>query len=115
MNAIAYKFNPNTTTTLDDLIDSRVYRIKMKLLQKEKLDNSDKEFLVDKINCNSFSKSGIPIMGWMFSFRDFTKLYVVKFNNFIHEYRAVNKTSLRKYLNSTGYWQISYIVEVSSY
>ena len=109
---IAYKFNPAANSTLDHLKNSTVYKIKEKLLREEKLQKEDKEFLVEKINCNTFSKTGIPLMGWMFTFKEFTKLYVVEIYDTTHQYRAVDETSLKKYLNSMGYSNIGFIVEV---
>ena len=47
---------------------------------------------------NSYFRRGIPVMGWKFDFTDAVHLYWVKQFRQIHEYYAIDKTSLRAIL-----------------
>lgn len=54
----------------------------------------------------------ILYMWYCYDFTDILKLYVVKTDFWIMEYYLINKTTLRKYLNSCLAWKIYYIKEV---
>ena len=73
-----------------------------------KLDRSQKNWLTEQVNNNSYSRTAIPLFGWMFPFEDDLKKYVVKQYGHCQEYCAVDKTALRNYIGSG----INYIVEV---
>jgi len=56
----------------------------------------DREYIADKLMHNSFSNTGIPLLGVMFDFSELgLKTYVVKQFGTWSEYKALNKTSLR--------------------
>lgn len=104
----AWKFNPGATGKLEDLKGSKVYEIRLKLDNGEELTREEKNWVAEKLSTNSYSRTAIPLMGWMFSFRDVLKRYWVKQHGMIHEQYAMDKTSIR----ATTYGRIDKIVEV---
>lgn len=106
---IAWKFNKQVTSTLEDFKGAKVYEIRKKLDNKEKLTREEKNWIAEKLNTNQFSKTAIPLMGWMFSFSDVVKRYWVQQYGHIIERYAMDKTSIR----ATTYGRIDKIVEVS--
>lgn len=106
---IAWKFNEQATSKLEDLKGAKVYELRLKLNNGEKLSREEKNWIAEKLNTNSYSRTGIPLMGWMFSFRDVVKPYWVKQYGQISERYAMDKTSIR----ATTYGRIDKIVEVA--
>ena len=107
-NGIAQKFVSWETPKLVSLKDSKVYQLREKLNNSEKLCREDKNWITKGVNNNSFFKCAIPLHGYRFDFADVLKTYIVKQYGYYHEYKAVDKTSLRAMI----YGHIDKIVEI---
>lgn len=95
---IAYQFTSNPVPTLYSLSDSKVYLLKEKVLNGEKLTRNEKDWITEQCNINTFSKTGIPLRGYMFDFSIILKRYWVKsVYGGIAEIYAIDKTSIRNY------------------
>lgn len=92
---IAYKFVSHEVGSLDELKNSKVYILKEKLLNGEKLNREEKNWITEKVFCNTWSKHSIPLMGYMFRFKDFLKRYLCCIDGHWEEHFAFDKTSLR--------------------
>lgn len=105
---IATKFVKWDVSELDTLKGSKVYQLREKVIAKEKLSREEKNWIVEKINTNSYFKSSIPLLGYRFDFSEILKTYIVKQYGSYQEYRAIDKTSLRAMI----YGRIDKIIEV---
>lgn len=95
---IAYKFVNWDVKPLDNFKDTMPYIVKLKLLQRKRITREEK----DRIVSSTFCQNGIfKLGGWAFDFRGYMKTYLVKQYDMWHEYRAFDKTSLRKILYGT--------------
>lgn len=65
---IAYKFVKWDISPLKELADSKPYKLRVKVINNETLTREEKNYITEHVNCNSYSKSGIPLQGWLFSF-----------------------------------------------
>ena len=108
MSNIAVKFVSWEVPKLEALADSKVYQLREKLNNGEKLCRADKNWITEKVNQNTYFKSAIPLRGYRFNFADVLKKYVVKQYGYYHEYRAIDKTSLR----ATILGRIERIIEI---
>lgn len=102
------KFVNHDVPSLDDLCDAKVYKLRLKLNNGEKLTRDEAAWITEKANTNSFFRKAIPCRGWRFDFSDVLRTYVAKHHGMCAEYVAVNKTSLRAFLRAN----VDYIVEV---
>lgn len=105
----AWKFNKSADCELNDLKDSKVYRLRQKIDNGEKLSRDEKNWITENLRFNSYSRTAIPLMGWLFSFSDVVKRFWVSQYGSIHEQYAFDKTAIRK----TTYGRIDRIVEVA--
>jgi len=105
---IATKFPKWDIPALDTLKGTKVYELRLKVINGEKLTDDEKLFITEKVNDNSYFKDSIPLNGWRFSFREVLKFYVVKQYDQWHEYAACNKTTLRKTISG----RVQKIVEI---
>ncbi len=103
---MAHKFVSWEVPPLDTLKDTKAYKIRAKINRGEKLTREEKNILAF---CGSYRHS-IPVMGWMFDFADVLKTYLVKRYGQWNEYRAFDKTALRKAL----FGRIDRIVEIEN-
>lgn len=96
MITIAFAFN-NTKTSLDSLKESKVYKIKNKLINGEKITREEKDYITREIKSSTYGRNyiGVPLMGWMFTFRQFMKRYVVKQYDSWYEVYGFDKTSVK--------------------
>lgn len=109
MNEIAYKFVNWDVPTLEEMKNAKVYQLKEKCLNGEKLSREEKNWITEEVHSNIYSKHSIPLMGWMFSFKNFLRRFIVnQYGNWC-EYYAFDKTALRHVI----YGRIDEIVEVS--
>lgn len=76
------------------------------------LSKDDKAWLNEKINGNTYSKTGIPVMGVMFDFEDALTHFVVKTDYGLCEYYAPDEKSLKAYLKTMGR-KVSFIQKVA--
>src|SRR5574344_2250318 len=83
---------------LDTLQECKAYQSRDKLNKGMKLNRSDKNWLTEAINHNTYSRRGIPVVGWLFDFTDTVHLYWVRQYGRITEYYATDKTALRNIL-----------------
>nr|DAG59155.1 MAG TPA: hypothetical protein [Caudoviricetes sp.] len=93
---------------LNKMKSCKAYILREKVNNGDKLDFQEKEWITEKVNTCSYSKTGIAVMGWIFDFADILKRYVYKRYNSWTEAYAFNKTCLRK----TTYGRIDEIVEL---
>ena len=92
-NRIAFKFVSWDIRPLEEYAFTLPYRAKVKLLNGEKLTREEKDMLVSSM----FYNFGIiKIGGWAFNFQPYLKKYLVKQYGSWQEYRAFDKTSLKK-------------------
>jgi hypothetical protein len=105
-NKIAFKFVSWDIEPLSNFKDTFVYKVKEKLVNGEKLTREEKDRIVSS---SCFSKGLLKYGGWCFSFTPYMKTYLVKQYDRWEEYKAFDKTSLRKILYGT----IQKIVEIT--
>lgn len=107
--AIATKFVAWEVPSLENLQGSKVYGLRTKLNNGEKLSREEKDWLTRNVNSNTYFKSAVPLRGWMFDFSDILRTYIVKQYGHWTEYKATDKTALRSFL----YGRIDSIVELN--
>lgn len=95
---IAYKFVSWDVRPLETLNACKVYSLKEKINNGGKLNRDEKNWITEQVNSNTYSKVGVPLQGWMFSFSDVLQRYLVNQYGHWQEYYACDKTSLRNYL-----------------
>lgn len=103
-----YKFVKWDVPALEKLQDSKVYQLRKKIDNGEKLSRDEKNWITEQCNCNSYSRYGIPLQGWMFSFADVLKTFWVKQHGYISECTGIDKTAIRQ----TTYGRIDNIVMI---
>jgi hypothetical protein len=96
---IAYKFTKWDINPLVSLKDSKVYQLKEKLINGEEMNREEKNWLFSAIHSNSYSRSGIPLQGWLFDFSKWLKTYYVEFSyGDISKYNSPDKMAIRNEL-----------------
>lgn len=108
MKPIAIKFVKWDVPELEKLKDSKVYKLRERLDNGDKLSREDKNWLTRNVRECGYFRRSIALMGYRFDFSDVLKRYFVKQHGYIAEYYAIDKTALR----STLYGRIEDIVEV---
>lgn len=108
MATIATKFVKWDVQPLENLKDCKAYIIRQKINENVKLSRDEKNWITNQVNSNSYFNYAIPVMGWRFNFSDILKTFVVKQYGRWTEYKAIDKTALRKML----YGRIDKIIEV---
>jgi hypothetical protein len=108
MNNIAYKFVSWDIPELTTLVDSKVYRLREKLNNGERLCRDEKNWITENVNRNSYFKDAVPLMGYCFDFADILRTFIVKQYGSYQEYKAIDKTSLRAMI----YGRINRIIEI---
>ena len=110
MKAIATKFVSWDVQPLESLKETKAYKLRVKVINGEKLNRDEKDWITEQVNHNSYFKNSIPLEGWRFDFSDVLKTFVVKqYNqNQWTEYKATDKSALRSML----YGRIDKILEV---
>lgn len=104
-----YKFVKWEIPPLDKLDGSFPYLLHKQLEEGIQPTRAEKDRAFSGLCHNSYSKTGIPLQGWMFDFRDWLKEYFVEFDyGHIERYWAFDKTSIRNEFSG----RISRIVEV---
>lgn len=105
-----YKFNKNCDTRIEDLSGTKVYQIREKLNNKQKLTREEKNWVTKKMYEHRclYSFGRIALMGWYFLFDDVCTKYVVKQHDDWFEVWGMDKTSVRAALYGT----IQEIVEI---
>ena len=109
MKAIATKFVKWDIQPLENLQGSKVYNLRLKLNNNGKLSREEKEWITEQVNHNTYFRSAIPLLGWRFDFSDVLKTFLVRQYGRWTEYRAMDKTALRK----TLFGRIEKIVEIN--
>ena len=109
MKEMAYKFVTWEVPALEELKESKVYQLKQKCMNGEKLSREEKNWISEKVFHNTFSKHSIPLQGWLFGFKDYLKRFVIKQYGCWFEYYAFDKTALRYVVCG----RIDEIIEVS--
>lgn len=108
MTQIAMKFVQWDVPELEKLKDSKVYKLRERLDNGDKLSREEKNWLTRNVKECCYFKRGIALMGYRFDFSDVLKRYFVKQHGHIAEYYAIDKTALRSVL----YGRIEDIIEV---
>ena len=106
---IATKFVNHEIPALEELKESRVYRLREKLNRGEEMTREEKDWLAKNIRESILFSKAVPLMGWRFDFSDVLKTYVVKQYGPWTEYHAPDRTSLYRML----YGRIERILEVA--
>ena len=93
---IAYKFAKWEVSPLEDLKDCKVYLLKEKVLKGEILSREEKDWIYEFLRQNSYSRVGIPLLGWMFDFSEILKMFYVEYTyGIIEKVYAPDKMSIR--------------------
>lgn len=108
MNEIATKLVSWDIPELDKLSDSKEYKMRVKVINGEKLSRDEKNWITRQVNENRRFVNSIPLMGWRFNFSQVLSTYIVKQYGQWREYRAVDKTALRNCI----YGRIERIVKI---
>ena len=108
MATIATKFVKWDVQPLENLKDCKAYILRQKVNDNIKLTRDEKNWITNQVNHNTNFCYGIPVMGWCFDFSDILKTFVVKQYGSWTEYKAIDKTALRKML----YGRIDKIIDV---
>ena len=109
MKEIATKFVKWDIQPLENLQGSKVYNLRLKLNNNGKLSREEKDWITEQVNHNTYFRSAIPLLGWRFDFSDVLKTFLVRQYGRWTEYRAMDKTALRKIL----FGRIDKIVEIN--
>ena len=109
MKTIVRIYPFNDRGDVNNVKGSEAQRIADKVNNGEKLTRQEKNWITEKVNSNSYSKSGIPVLGVMFNFSPLLNTYVVKQYDHLQEYKAIDKTSLR----ANTYGRIDYIQQLA--
>ena len=94
MGTIATKFVTWPVQPLESLKGSRAYILRARLNNNGELSREEKDWIIRQVNGNSYFKSAIPVMGWLFDFSDVLNTYLVRQYGWWNEYNAVDKTAL---------------------
>jgi len=105
---MATKFVAWEVPTLEALKGSKVYILREKLNNGEQMNREEKDWLTRNVNSNTYFKSAVPLQGWRFDFSDVLRTFLVCQYGHWAEYKATDKTGLRRYL----YGRIDNIVEL---
>lgn len=94
---LAYKFNEAAKTEYQDFETEKgsLIELKQRLIDSGVLTRDEKDKLQNRLMNNSYSKTGVPIAGWMFDFYGYLKVYVVKQYGSWNEVHAFDKTAIR--------------------
>ena len=93
-----YKFVDHDVPALETLANSFSARMRAKIDAGKKLTREEKDQLYRQLFGNSRSKTGIPLGGWIFPFRDVLKRFYVEYTyGHIQVAYAVDKTSIRAF------------------
>lgn len=98
------KFNSKSNFSFDSLKLHRAYIIRKKINDKKALTREEKNYITEECHrCRDCANNGtyVYVMGWSIDFSDVLKGFVVKQYGEWHEYRAVDRTSLRTMLHGT--------------
>lgn len=107
---LATKFVRYEIPELKSLQDSIVYKLREKLNNGQRMNRTEKNWLAKKIKESTHFKKAVPLMGYLFSFADVLKTFVVKQYGNWSEYHAPDKTSLR----ASIFGKIDRIVEIGN-
>ena len=108
---IAYKFVDWDVPGLITLKNSKPYQIKEKVLAREKLSREEKDYLYTNLRANNFSKTGIPLHGWMFGFLPWLRLYYVEYNySHIQKVWSPDKMAIRNNIYESEIVKITEII-----
>ena len=105
---LATKFVAWEVPTLEALKGSKVYILREKLNNGGQMNREEKDWLTRNVNSNTYFKSAILLQGWRFDFSDVLRTFIVCQYGHWTEYKATDKTGLRRYL----YGRIDNIVEL---
>ncbi|MCI6671631.1 MAG: hypothetical protein SOX84_00900 [Prevotella sp.] len=108
---VATKFVQWDVPSLENLRESKVYLLRVKLNRGERMSREEKNWLCEAVNSNTYFRTAVPLQGWRFDFFDVLKKYLVNQYGHWAEYYAPDRTSLRAYL----YGGINQIVEIPKY
>ncbi|WP_454897616.1 hypothetical protein [Alloprevotella tannerae] len=108
---LATKFVQWNVPSLENLRESKVYLLRMKLNRGERMSREEKDWLCEAVNSNTYFRTAVPLQGYRFDFFDVLKKYLVGQYGQWTEYYAPDRTSLRAYL----YGRINQIVEIPKY
>ena len=105
---VATKFVQWDVPSLENLRESKVYLLRVKLNRGERMSREEKNWLCEAVNSNTYFRTAVPLQGWRFDFFDVLKKYLVNQYGHWAEYYAPDRTSLRAYL----YGCINQIVKI---
>ena len=108
VQVVATKFVQWDVPSLENLRESKVYLLRVKLNRGERMSREEKNWLCEAVNSNTYFRTAVPLQGWRFDFFDVLKKYLVNQYGQWAEYYAPDRTSLRAYL----YGCINQIVEI---
>ncbi|MFR9596806.1 MAG: molybdenum ABC transporter ATP-binding protein [Rikenellaceae bacterium] len=108
--SIATKFVKWDVKPLESLTETKAYQLRQKLNNGEEMNRSEKNWLAEQLNRNSYFRTAVPVLGWRFDFSDVIKTFLVNQYGQWQEYAAPDKTSLRDVLCG----RINQIIELNN-
>lgn len=84
----AWKFVKWDVKPLSTLRNSKVYLLRAKLNQGQKMSREEKNWLAQAVNTNTYFRTAVPLMGYCFDFIDVLKRYLVNQYGHWSEYYA---------------------------
>ncbi|MEF9922945.1 MAG: molybdenum ABC transporter ATP-binding protein [Muribaculaceae bacterium] len=105
---IAVRFSNIEVCPLDALKGSKVYNLRQRINDGDKISRDEKNWIAEKLRESSFQGTSILLMGYVFEFSDIVKRYLVNQYGTWDEYYAPDKTSVRKLI----YGRIFEIAEI---
>lgn len=93
-----YKFVKWDIPKFEDIEETKLHEVYNKAERGEKLNREEKDYIFEKLQNNSYSRTGIPLLGYMFDFFEILNLYYVDSEVYgILKVYAPDKTSIRRY------------------
>lgn len=105
---IAVKFVHWDVCSIEQLKNSRVYNLRKRLNNGDKMSREDKNWLTENLRNNEYFHTAVPLSGYFFDFSDVIRKYIVNQDGKWNEYYAPDKASLRNILLGTIY----HIIEI---
>lgn len=108
-----YKFNLESKTELSDLKNTRAYKLREKLNNGGKLTSEEESYITRNCADSAFFKTEIPIKGWVFTFNDILKRYLVQEYDCKRFVFATSISTLAEFFADETYdWDNIYVSEV---
>lgn len=100
-NPMIFKFNEKSTYTLEDVMTSKVGKLRAKIDKGETLTQEEMNWITKECATSTFSNKGIAIGGFLIYFFDILNPFIIEFDNNIRKIYAPNKESVFNFADET--------------